>query len=48
LDDGLRYQYLEDSDGAIRLADHWRTVSDLEKTARFNPDRQIVYHLFTR
>ncbi|KAL4719930.1 hypothetical protein ACJJTC_010293 [Scirpophaga incertulas] len=48
LDDGLRYQYVEDTDGGIHLADHWMTSEDFTRAARFDPDRQTVYHLFTR
>ncbi|XP_075989630.1 phospholipase A1 2-like [Anticarsia gemmatalis] len=48
LDDGLRYQYVQDGDGTPHLVDLWVKTSDLQAAARFNPDRQNVYHLFTR
>ncbi|XP_030033676.2 pancreatic triacylglycerol lipase [Manduca sexta] len=48
LDDGLRYQHVQGPDGKLHLSDSWMKASDLEEVARFNPDRQNVYHLFTR
>ncbi|KAJ8706735.1 hypothetical protein PYW07_012813 [Mythimna separata] len=47
LDEGLRYQYVQGPDG-LHLVDLWGTVSDIAEAARYNPDRQNVYHLFTR
>ncbi|KAJ8704822.1 hypothetical protein PYW08_012142 [Mythimna loreyi] len=48
LDDGLRYQYVQGPDGSLHLVDLWGTVSDLAAAARYNPDMQNVYHLYTR
>ncbi|KAJ8704818.1 hypothetical protein PYW08_012138 [Mythimna loreyi] len=48
LDDGLRYQYAEGPDGSLHLVDLWGKVSDLAAAARYNPDVQNMYHLFTR
>ncbi|CAB3258097.1 unnamed protein product [Arctia plantaginis] len=48
LDDGLRYQYAEGPDGTPQLVDLWLKSSDLAKSARYNPDTDNVYHLFTR
>lgn len=47
-DDGPRYQYADDSNGAIHLVDTWLTLGDILNVARFNPDSTNVYHLFTR
>ncbi|KAJ2942490.1 hypothetical protein O0L34_g16095 [Tuta absoluta] len=47
-EDGPRYQHLEDAKGGVHLADLWMKTSDVQEAARFNPDSQIVYHLFTR
>ncbi|XP_049884302.1 pancreatic triacylglycerol lipase-like [Pectinophora gossypiella] len=47
-DPGPRYQYVEAGDGSLHLADLWVKVSDVQEAARFNPDSQNVYHLFTR
>ncbi|XP_045773213.1 pancreatic triacylglycerol lipase-like [Maniola jurtina] len=47
-EDGPRYQYAHDSNGAIHLADLWLTLGDLFNIARYNPDSSNVYHLFTR
>nr|XP_049696205.1 pancreatic triacylglycerol lipase [Helicoverpa armigera] len=48
LDSGLRFQYMRGPDGTPHLVDLWGTVEDLAKASRYNPDRQNVYHLFTR
>ncbi|KAH9627654.1 hypothetical protein HF086_009804 [Spodoptera exigua] len=48
LDDGLRYQYMEGPDGSLHLVDLWGKVSDVAEASRYNPDRQNVYHLYTR
>ncbi|KAF9805134.1 hypothetical protein SFRURICE_013327 [Spodoptera frugiperda] len=48
LDDGQRYQYMEGPDGALHLVDLWGKVSDVTAAARYDPDRQNVYHLYTR
>ncbi|XP_052737636.1 pancreatic lipase-related protein 2-like [Bicyclus anynana] len=47
-EEGPRYQYAEDSNGAIHLVDLWLTLGDVFNIARFNPDSSNVYHLFTR
>ncbi|KAJ8704793.1 hypothetical protein PYW08_012113 [Mythimna loreyi] len=47
LEEGPRYQHVQGPDG-VHLADVWATVSDVAESARYNPDRQNVYHLFTR
>lgn len=48
LDPGLRYQYVEADHGELSLQDMWMSVSDLKEAARYDPDRQNIYHLFTR
>jgi hypothetical protein len=45
--DGLRYNYAQTEDG-IQLVDSWVKVSDLVRSARYNPDTDNEYHLFTR
>ncbi|KAI5639361.1 lipase domain-containing protein [Phthorimaea operculella] len=47
-EEGPRYQPVEDAKGEVHLADLWMKASDVGEAARFNPDSQIVYHLFTR
>lgn len=47
LDDD-RFQYIIDDEGITHLVDLWVKSSDLRETARFNPDAQNAYHLFTR
>ncbi|KAJ8704821.1 hypothetical protein PYW08_012141 [Mythimna loreyi] len=44
---GPRYQYMSTPDGP-ELVDMWVKTSDLLAAARFNPDTQNNYHLFTR
>ncbi|XP_031767816.1 lipase member H-like [Galleria mellonella] len=46
--DENRYQYIRGPDGTPHLEDMWMKASDLAGVARYNPDRQNVYHLFTR
>ncbi|XP_026325352.1 pancreatic triacylglycerol lipase-like [Hyposmocoma kahamanoa] len=46
-DHELRYQHVEGGDG-LYLADLWTKLSDIQDAARYNPDSQNVYHLFTR
>ena len=48
LDEDLRYQHVEGPDGSLHLVDLWGTVSDVAEAARYIPDRQNVYHLYTR
>nr|ACD37364.1 pancreatic lipase 2 [Mamestra configurata] len=48
LDEDLRHQYVEGPDGSLHLVDLWGTVSDAAEATRYNPDRQNVYHLYTR
>nr|XP_021194117.2 pancreatic triacylglycerol lipase [Helicoverpa armigera] len=48
LDDGARYQYVQGPDGTPHLVDLWMKASDVAEAARYNPERQNVYHLFTR
>ncbi|KAH9627749.1 hypothetical protein HF086_017292 [Spodoptera exigua] len=48
IDDGPRYQHIEGPDGTLHLEDLWVKASDLAEAARYNPDRQNVYHLYTR
>ncbi|XP_059050399.1 lipase member H-A-like [Achroia grisella] len=43
-----RYNYVRGPDGTPHLVDFWMKTSDLRDTAKYNPDRQNVYHLFTR
>ncbi|XP_072946634.1 pancreatic lipase-related protein 2-like [Epargyreus clarus] len=46
--DEQRYHYIQGPDGVSHLVDVWVKVSDISEAARYNPDRQNVYHLFTR
>ncbi|XP_031767815.1 pancreatic triacylglycerol lipase-like [Galleria mellonella] len=46
--DENRFGYVRGPDGTPHLVDSWMKVSDLSETARYNPLRQNVYHLFTR
>ncbi|XP_063836206.1 lipase member H-A-like [Ostrinia nubilalis] len=46
-EEGPRYQHIADGDGNLHLADTWVTARDVAVN-RFDPERQIVYHLFTR
>ncbi|XP_050556540.1 lipase member H-like [Spodoptera frugiperda] len=48
IDDGPRYQYVEGPDGTLHLEDLWVKASNLAEAAKYNPDRQNIYHLFTR
>ncbi|XP_053622734.1 pancreatic triacylglycerol lipase-like [Plodia interpunctella] len=41
-----RYQYVVDGEDQIHYVDLW--ASEDESTPRYDPDRQNVYHLFTR
>ncbi|XP_048480044.1 pancreatic triacylglycerol lipase isoform X1 [Plutella xylostella] len=43
-----RFQYAQGADGQLRLVDLWLKTSDVAASARYDPDRQNVYHLFTR
>ncbi|XP_026747853.1 lipase member H-like [Trichoplusia ni] len=43
----LRYQHVQGPDG-LHLVDLWMKASDVAEAARYNPERQNVYHLFTR
>ncbi|CAG9120234.1 unnamed protein product [Plutella xylostella] len=43
-----RFQYAQGPDGQLRLVDVWLKTSDVAASARYDPDRQNVYHLFTR
>ncbi|XP_073966217.1 pancreatic triacylglycerol lipase-like [Choristoneura fumiferana] len=45
---GDRYQYMRAGNGVLHLVDTWLKVSDLNAAARYAPDTQNVYHLFTR
>ncbi|XP_053622735.1 pancreatic triacylglycerol lipase-like [Plodia interpunctella] len=47
-DDGLRYQYVRGPDGTPYLVDLWFKASDAAEVARYSPDTQNIYHLFTR
>ncbi|XP_075989905.1 pancreatic lipase-related protein 2-like [Anticarsia gemmatalis] len=47
LENGERFQHIEDGDGTLHLADTWLTASAVA-TPRYDPDRQNVYHLYTR
>ncbi|KAI5639362.1 lipase domain-containing protein [Phthorimaea operculella] len=47
LDDGPRFQYVE-AHGQLHLVDMWVKQSDLAEAARYSPDSQNIYHLFTR
>ncbi|KAM3955128.1 pancreatic triacylglycerol lipase-like [Aphomia sociella] len=46
--DENRYQYVHGPDGTPHLVDLWMKASDAAEAARFDPDRQNIYHLFTR
>ncbi|GBP13201.1 Pancreatic triacylglycerol lipase [Eumeta japonica] len=49
LDSELRFQYVQDdATGQHHLADFWMSLSDLNEAARYVPDAQNIYHLFTR
>ncbi|KAJ0184164.1 hypothetical protein K1T71_000587 [Dendrolimus kikuchii] len=48
LHDGPRFQHIEGPDGKLYLVDLWMKASDVAEAARFDPDRDNVYHLFTR
>ncbi|KAJ8704791.1 hypothetical protein PYW08_012111 [Mythimna loreyi] len=48
LSSGLRYDYAQDDTGRLHLVDLWTSVKDLMEAARYNPDTQNIYHLFTR
>lgn len=48
LNNGLRYQYRDDGESNAYLVDQWFKVSDAKRAARYNPDLNNVYHLFTR
>ncbi|KAF9408318.1 hypothetical protein HW555_011955 [Spodoptera exigua] len=43
---GPRYQHVQDGLGRLHLVDLWQPATDF--SARYNPDRDNVYHLFTR
>ncbi|XP_075989629.1 pancreatic triacylglycerol lipase-like [Anticarsia gemmatalis] len=47
LDDGPRYQYMSGPEGP-ELVDLWLKTSDVQQAARYNPDQNNHYHLFTR
>ncbi|KAJ2942491.1 hypothetical protein O0L34_g16099 [Tuta absoluta] len=47
LDDGPRFQYVE-AHNQLHLVDMWVKHSDLLEAARYSPDTQNIYHLFTR
>ncbi|XP_073966362.1 pancreatic triacylglycerol lipase-like [Choristoneura fumiferana] len=47
LNDGPRYQYVSSGEGP-KLVDTWLTSSSMARTARYAPDTENVYHLFTR
>ncbi|KAF9408316.1 hypothetical protein HW555_011953 [Spodoptera exigua] len=42
----LRYQHIQDDVGRLHLIDFW--APDTDFSARYNPDTQNQYHLFTR
>ncbi|KAJ8706676.1 hypothetical protein PYW07_012754 [Mythimna separata] len=46
--EGLRYGYLRDDEGTPHLVDSWIKASDLRNMARYNPDTDNEYHLYTR
>nr|ACD37363.1 pancreatic lipase 1 [Mamestra configurata] len=46
--EGLRYGYLRDDEGIPHLVDSWIKASDLREMARYNPDTDNEYHLYTR
>ncbi|XP_026747862.1 pancreatic lipase-related protein 2-like [Trichoplusia ni] len=46
--EGLRYGYIRDDDGVPHLVDSWIKASDLARNARYNPDTDNEYHLYTR
>ncbi|XP_013188933.2 pancreatic triacylglycerol lipase [Amyelois transitella] len=46
--DEERFQKVLDGEGELHLVDLWLKTSDELDSARYNPDRQNVYHLFTR
>nr|XP_049696207.1 pancreatic lipase-related protein 2 isoform X2 [Helicoverpa armigera] len=46
--EGLRYGYIRDDEGTPHLVDSWIKASDLRNMARYNPDTDNEYHLYTR
>ncbi|KAF9796884.1 hypothetical protein SFRURICE_009458 [Spodoptera frugiperda] len=46
--EGLRYGYIRDDEGNPHLVDSWLKASDLRNMARYNPDVDNEYHLYTR
>ncbi|XP_063372108.1 lipase member H-like [Cydia amplana] len=48
LDPGPRFQHVSDGEGKLHLVDLWQKASDVREAARYNPDSQNIYHLFTR
>ncbi|XP_075990001.1 pancreatic lipase-related protein 2-like isoform X3 [Anticarsia gemmatalis] len=48
LDPGPRYQYMPGPDGRQHLVDLWVKTRNVNEAAKYNPDVQNAYHLFTR
>ncbi|CAG9118129.1 unnamed protein product [Plutella xylostella] len=48
LESGPRFQYEQDATGQNHLVDTWVTLDNMAESARYTPELQNIYHLFTR